>query len=394
MRFAFELLGSDGRVELGTLDAPSEGDARRQLQRKGGTLLTLAEQDESRRRGTVSQATLLLAFAELTTLLRSGLGIAESVSSIATAHAGDSLHEPLEKLGRAIAQGRSFSDALRDSGLALPGYFLQFAAAGEMTGKLAESLEEAVAQYTYQQQVASDIRGALIYPAVLVASGIIAVGIMFTYVVPKFTPLLERAQSLPLLARVVLGTGTFLSSNALLVLVLLTAFIAAVVHAWRTPALRAQAMERIARLPLIGVWLAEAETGRWAAMLGALLAQGVPVLDALALANRDVALASRRHRFDAAARAVRNGLALSRALEEQGALPPTGYNLLRTGEQAGRLPQMLAALARLYGNTARERMKRVLLLIEPLAILMIGGTIGLIVTGIILAIVSTYDIPI
>jgi general secretion pathway protein F len=84
---------------------------------------------------------------------------------------------------------------------------------------------------------------------------------------------------------------------------------------------------------------------------------------------------------------------LSKALEEQGAFDATAYNLLRTGERAGRLPDMLKALAALSGKSSRNRMKRVLLLIEPLSILLIGTAIGTIVIGIVLAITSVSDIP-
>jgi general secretion pathway protein F len=394
MRFAYELLGSDGRIERGTLEANSEAEARRQLQRQGATVLGLAPHADSRRRRPVSNAELLLALTELTTLLHSGLGIAESVASIAAAHEHDALRGQLEQLGRAIAQGRPFAEALRASGAPLPEYFFQLAVAGEMTGTLAASLDEAVAQFAYQQEVAAEIRGALLYPSVLVASGVLAVGLMFTFVVPRFAGMLAHPEQLPWLAWAVLSAGSFVSDNLVFVLLALGALGAGLVRALRSPAVRAALLERLARLPLIGPWLLETDTATWAALLGALLAQGVPMLDALALANGSVRLGVRRHRLEQAARAVKAGLALSKALEEQAALGPTAYNLLRTGERAGRLPDMLKALARLYAKNGRERMKKVLVLIEPLAILLIAGAIGTIVIGIMLAITSLSDISV
>jgi general secretion pathway protein F len=147
-------------------------------------------------------------------------------------------------------------------------------------------------------------------------------------------------------------------------------------------------------LPVVGAWIGESATAGWAALMGALLGQGVPMLDALELANGSVKLVTRRRRLETAARSVKAGLALSKALEEQGALDATAWNLLRTGERAGRLPEMLKALAALSAKSGRERMKRVLLLIEPLAILVIGSGIGVIVLGIVLAITSLTDIPV
>lgn len=91
-------------------------------------------------------------------------------------------------------------------------------------------------------------------------------------------------------------------------------------------------------------------------------------------------------------RAVRAGAPLAEALEEQAALTPTGYNLVRVGERSGELPAMLRSLARLCEDAGRARMKQFLALLEPLAILVIGGMIGVIMIGIILAITSANDI--
>lgn len=394
MKFAYELLNADGKLERGAVDAASEAEARRGLQRQGNTVLGIEPAVSRSRRGRVSGATLQLAFTELSTLLRSGLGIAESVQSIASAHAGDSLADALDTLGRAIAQGKPFAEALRLSGLQLPEYFFQLARAGEMTGRLADSLEEALAQYTYERELAAEMRNALIYPAVLVGVGLLAVGLMFSFVVPRFAGLLKDAESLPWLAWAVLSTGQFVNQNLLALLLGLFVVVVGTVRVLRRPGVREAIFERLAELPVVGAWIGESATAGWAALMGALLGQGVPMLDALELANGSVKLVTRRRRLESAARSVKAGLALSKALEEQGALDATAWNLLRTGERAGRLPEMLKALAALSAKSGRERMKRVLLLIEPLAILVIGSGIGVIVLGIVLAITSLTDIPV
>ncbi len=91
-------------------------------------------------------------------------------------------------------------------------------------------------------------------------------------------------------------------------------------------------------------------------------------------------------------RVVRGGAALSRAIADHTRFDPTSLNLIRVGERAGQLPEMLASLAALHERTSRDRLKRVLSLIEPAAILIIGGVIGVFVTAIILAITSVNQI--
>ena len=89
---------------------------------------------------------------------------------------------------------------------------------------------------------------------------------------------------------------------------------------------------------------------------------------------------------------VRAGQSLAEALEKTKALTPTGYNLISSGEKTGKLPEMMSSLATLYKDAARTRLTRMLALIEPLAILVIGGAIGVIILGVILAITSVNEL--
>ena len=147
------------------------------------------------------------------------------------------------------------------------------------------------------------------------------------------------------------------------------------------------------RLPILGEWLVEAEVGRWASTLSALLTGRVELIRALGLAANSVRLGFLRSRLSQVAGSVKGGATLSAALREHRALNPTGYDLVAVGEASGELPKLLAALARLYETTGRDRMKRALQLVEPLAIILIGIVIGTIVTAIILAITSVNEVP-
>jgi len=204
VKFAYELLDAEGRLQRGQLEATNEAEARRQLQRQGATVLGIEEGGaRAGAAGRVSAAALQLALTELATLLASGLGVADSVASVAAAHREDPLGPPFERLGREISQGKPFAEALQACGLALPAYFVQLARAGEMTGRLAQSLEEALAQYVYERETAGEMRNALIYPSVLVGTGLVAVGLMFSFVVPRLPDCWRR----PRTCRVTLAPG-------------------------------------------------------------------------------------------------------------------------------------------------------------------------------------------
>lgn len=397
-RFHYQALNADGMTFSGVLRADNERAAARALERRGLSVIALQSSDEvagkTGRRGRLKPTDVILALQELSTMLNSGVSVADAVAA-----QGVSAHHPqivaaFAGMSRALQRGQAFSATLAASGLPFPEYVLQLARAGELTGELGRSLADAAAQLEYEHTLRSEMRNALIYPSVLVVAGAAAVALMFVFVVPKFASLLAHAEDLPFLAWAVLGLGTWTNRNGVYLLLALVAAGVALAQWWRRPGVREGVLDRLARLPLIGPWLVESDTARWAKVLGALLGNRVPLMRALELAQSGLQLPHRRHRMGEVTRAVRGGTALADALEDQDALTATGYNLIRVGERSGQLPAMLDSLARLYEQSGRNRMKRVLILIEPIAILVIGSLIGTIILGVILAITSANDLAV
>ena len=397
--FHFEALNTEGVLLQGTLVADSERDAARTLDKRGLSVVALAADGGQvrTREGRVRRLRLqdpVVAFHELATMLLSGVALAEAVASQARSAHHPRLLAGFESISIALRRGQSFSDALAAVDLPLPPYFLTLIRAGEQAGLLAQSLADGVAQMEYDDQVRGEIRQALTYPAVLMLAGLGAVVLMFTFVVPRFATLLNRGAELPWLAWVVLSSGMFAREYIVWIVAALALAAVLLARSFARAETRARWYQWLERLPVIGPWRVESETAGWAKVLATLLGNRVPLLNALGLAQANVRSPQRRARLDEAARAVRAGTPLADALEEQAALTATGYNLVRVGERSGELPAMLRSLAKLCENAGRVRMKQFLTLLEPMAIMLIGGIIGVIMIGIILAITSANDIAI
>lgn len=396
-QFRYEALNAEGAVFTGAVRAATEREAARMLEKRGLSVVRLeagAGVGKARRAGRLRTADVIMALQELATMLTSGVPIVDAVGSQAMSAHHPRIVEAFTAMSRDLQRGQAFSATLAASGLPLPDYVVQLARAGELTGELGQALADAGAQLEYEYNLRNEMRNALIYPAVLVVAGAGAVALMFLFVVPKFASLLERADDLPFLAWAVLGLGTWTNDNFVAIAALVALAVAAAVAALRRPQVRSGLLDRASHLPVVGAWLVESDTARWAKMLAALLANRVPLLRALELAQSGLQLPHRKARMGEVSRAVRGGRALSDALEEHDALTATGYNLVRVGERSGRLAPMLESLARIYADAGRNRMKQVLILIEPIAILLIGGMIGTIILGVILAITSANDLAI
>ena len=398
MQFSYEALDRSGNKVSGSLEAGSDGEATRRLAQQGLTPYALKRARGAAwagpRRKHASARELQLVLHEFSTLLEAGVGLVTALSSLAKSSHHPSLTGAFTDMEKAVRRGESFSTALRESSLTVPEYFHQLVHAGEATGRLAESIRSGVDQFEYDQRVRQEMVGAMIYPAVLVASGIAAVGIIFMWVVPRFGGLLtQHGESMPAISRWTIATGVWLSGHAWWVLLAVLALAVGLRALWKAPGFVDGLAERAARTPVVGDWLVEAEVGRWASTLSALLHGRVELIRALNLSAQAVRLKFLRVRLLAVARSVKAGSTLSAALREHRSLNPTGYDLVAVGEASGELPKLLSALARLYETTGRDRMKRALQLIEPLAIIVIGIVVGTIMTAIILAITSVNDVP-
>jgi len=389
VEFRYQATGAAGQMVSGQLPAANQAEALRLLQQQGltPTLLEVDAAVAARKRGRASAQDRRLVVRELAILLKAGVPLGEAVESLAGAHAASQVGEAFSRVHAALRGGARFSAALSDSGLVLPGYVAQMTAAAEMTGKLAQALADAATQMEYEERVRQEMRNALIYPSVLVLSGIGATLLTFVVVVPKFANLLKTSRAdLPWLSVWVLQMGLFVKEHLLWLGLGALALVFAGMAAFSKPKVRAWAWKRLAQAPLLGRWLVEIEIGRWAALLGILLENRVPIVRAMELAQEAVRLDEMRLRFQSALRDLRAGKRLADALTSTAMFAPTGLNLIAVGERSGELATVLRTLATLYETAASERMKRFLILLEPVAILLIGAVIGTIMIAIMMAI--------
>ena len=399
MEFRYEAVNRDGQVLKGQIQAGGEADAMRVLKDQDLTPVLIAELGSrpkmSAWRSTKSASTeeKAIVIRELATLLAAGVPLAEAVDSTSQAHGDNQLGAAFGLVYAQLRSGEPLSKALQAAGLDLPDYLFQLVGAGELTGKLAQALHSAADQMEYEQKIRQEMRNALIYPAILVFSGIAATLLIFIVVVPKFTNMLKNTHAqIPEISVWVLKTGLFVKTNLLWFGLGSLAIVLGIATVLSNPAARRQVMEGLARLPLIGDWLVNSEIGRWAAMLGTLLENKVPIVRAMELAESGVQLKVVAHKLQLAVRDLRAGKKLADALALHQTVNPMGINLVRVGERTGELPTMLKTLGRLYENTSRERMKRFLILLEPATILIVGCVIGFIMVAIMLAITSLSTI--
>lgn len=396
MKFTYEGFDNQGQPQRGALDAPSVLAALQALQSRNITAISVLPESEPRHARLLTprltRRHLAQALHELTRLIESEVALSEAINAIAEAGHHPEIDRAFRKIARALQHGESFSTALANCSLPLPDYVHHLVRAGELTGDLAAALKRSMEKMEYDERTATELRNALTYPLILVGAGLAAVILMFIVVVPKFSSMLGKDNStLPWLAHAVLSTGVWFNAywQWLLGTLLLTGLAAGL--SLRHSAVRQSLLNASARMPILGTWLNESDMASWSYTLSAMLACKVELLAALTLSLNAVRIPRRQTAMHETIRLVRSGKSVAVALDETQGITRTGINLIKVGERTGRLAEMLNSLATLYEDNSKNRMKKMLTLIEPIAILAIGTVIGTIILGIILAITSVND---
>ncbi|MEM9300733.1 MAG: type II secretion system F family protein [Pseudomonadota bacterium] len=396
MNFRYEAVNRQAEVIRGTIDAASDRDALLKVQRDGLRVIRLDPAPVTLRgvRRGVSQRDLIIAMRQFSTLIRSGISVFEAAGAMARSTFAPAIAEGFEKVAGQLGKGVPLSRGLAECGIRFPPYLIELVRAGEMTGKTADCLEDALRQMEFDERIAREIRGALTYPAVLITAGIAAVAIIFLAVVPRFSDLLTRVDDMPLLAHVVLASGQFLNEHLTEAGALLLVAATLVFMQLRDAERRARLLAQVLTLPGFRTWARVSDMARWAGMLGVLLRHRVDIIDALELSRSAIRSVDLRQSLADTSTKVRGGGKLAAAIEPMGALPAFGIDLIRVGEQSGRLAEMLNSLSEILSDMAKERSERLVALLEPAAIIIIGGVIGLIMTGVVLAITSLNTVNI
>lgn len=327
--------------------------------------------------------------SEISTLLAAGVSMDEVLDSLATAHARMPLGPAMVALRDSIRGGGSFFDGLKVSALPVAPFAFALVSAGEASGQLADALAEIALQMSYEREVRAEMKNALIYPSILVGTGIVVIGIVFMAVVPRFAPLLKGGKAdIPALSRWVIESGVYVNAHLPQFGFGALALLAVLVACIRAPEIRRQLLGLGFSMPVMGPWLKETDLGRWATLMGTLLNSRVPILKALELSAESFRLPADRLRIGECTVQLKKGIALSSAIEQARWLGPTQVNLLRVGERSGELPKMFQTLGKMQTASARMRLKRLLIVIEPAAILLIGGVVGFLMVAVMMALTS------
>src|ERR1700681_2954985 len=372
MEFRVKALDREQAVLAQHVDAIDETDARRQLGLLGLRVISLTPVRQTRLFARPGKIPLVMFSQELVSLLDAGLSLVESMEALTEKEETAAVRRPLEQILARLYEGQTLGAALAEHPSTFPYLFIATVRASERTGSLREALTRFI---TYQQQIDAlrkTLVNASIYPAVLLAAGVLVTLFLMGYVVPRFSSIYEQLGSdLPLASRLLLQWGQMLEAHTMAVLAIGAAGAAAIGYGISRRSTRAALGAWFAKVPAIGRQLRLYQLARLYRTVGMLLRSGMPAVTAMTMSSGLLG-ETLRPAFSKATQSVREGQSIANAMEQANLTTPVAARMLRVGERSGNMGEITERIAAFYDEEIARWVAIVTRLIEPLFMTVIG----------------------
>ena len=361
-------------IAMATFDAPgneASADLKRFAQRLGLGRPTIGD--------------LVLFSRQMYTITKSGIPLLRGLRGLASSTHNEVLRAALEDILQSLESGRDLGTSFRRHPAIFPQLYVNLIAVGEATGTL-EGAFEALADYLAQDKEMQDrVKAAMRYPLIVVVVIALAVGVITTFVIPRFEPLFRAlGNDIPWPTRVIMGTSTLVQQHGWVALGALAALAGLARAIVRNESGRLTWHRLKLRLPVFGRLAHEAALARASRTLSTSLRSGLPMLQALNLIARSTGNDYMAERILKIREAVERGEPLSRAATSAGMFPPLVLQMMAVGEETGALGELLDEIAGFYEREVDYSLKNLSAAIEPILIVCVGGMVLVLALGVFL----------
>ncbi len=332
----------------------------------------------------------ILFVHNLSIMVKAGLSIVDGLRILAEQVENKKLKGIIVQVKEAVEKGQQLSEALAQYPQVFPSIYVSMIGAGEAAGKMEQALTQVSSQMKKSYELSSHIKGAMIYPAVIL---IVMAGIgivMVVFVLPKMLSMFtEMNVELPLATKILIGVVNSVQNYGIFMLIGVIAFIFACVSALKRPRVKEVVHGLLLKLPIFGVVIKKVNIARFTLTLSSLLQSAIPIIDAVKITSNVASNVKYRNDLLSVSEALKKGEPLSDALNRApDRFPPMVVQMIMVGEQSGEVESMLKELSDYYSTEVDDTMKNFSTIIEPVLILMLGLGVGGIAVAVIMPIYS------
>jgi len=405
--YSYKGINDKGKNTTGSIDAENEKAARAKLRKMGvyPTGISLggsigaakigmsANVDFAKMFNRIKLADIALMTRQLSTLLAAHVPLVDSLAAMGEQVANEKLRNIISEMRQKVVEGSKLSDAMRAYPKVFGNMYINMVNAGENSGSLDIVLARLADFTESQQKIKSRISGAMIYPIIM---GVVAVLLMFvllTFMVPKMTSIFKSQKlELPLPTKILIFFSELLSNYWYLIFAAIGVGIYFILRWFKTPNGREWRDGMLLKMPVFGNLIRLSAISRFARTLSTLLASGVQMLAAMDIVKNVVSNVVLEKSIEVTRNSVKEGESIAEPLKRSGHFPPLVTHMISIGEKTGSLETMLERVADSYDSQVDNAVSTLLSLLEPIMIMVMGGTITFVVVSILLPILQMGDL--
>ena len=396
MKYNYQARTQEGELRTGAIDAVTLDIAVSSLQRRGLIVVSLDPEEEKSFAGgaftlfgRVKQKDIVILSRQLATLFEAKVPVVESLQVIISEMGNPLLEREIISLLDDIQGGAAMSQAMARHPKVFSTFYVNMVRSGEESGKLDETFTYLADYLERSYELSSKARNALIYPAFVLATFIIVMILMFVIILPQLIPILnEVGGELPIYTRILISLSNGMRAFGILALLVSAALGLFLWRYYQTAAGRLMAHRFQISIPIIGTLYRKIYMARFADNLQTLLSGGIPVVRALGITAEIIGNEVYRLAVLESIESVKGGNSISTSLAQHPDIPPLLSQMVRIGEETGRLDSILKSIGRFYQKEVDSAVDNLVDLIEPIMILVLGGGVGLLVAAILMPIYS------
>jgi general secretion pathway protein F len=391
--YSYKGITKQGKEIKSTVVSDSKQIAKNKLRANGIMLLNIEEQKSSKKNpllnislgSSITINDLSMMTRQLATLLKAKIQIVESLKALMDQVDNEHLRIILSEVKQKVSEGKSLANSLGDYPKVFNNVFINMVEAGEASGTLDIVLVRLAEFSESQVRLKNKIQGAMLYPIVMGCFGVIAMGIIFAFVIPKITKVfLSMKMELPAATKLSIFLSNAVQNYWWLIIIIFCLFIYSINKYIKTPGGIKKWHKIQLKLPLIGNLIKMVNISRFCSTLGTLLNSGVPILSSLSIVSNMISNMYIKEAINNSKISVSEGQSLSGPLIKSGYFPSMVTHMIALGEKSGELEPMLGIIAENYEEQVDTKLSSLTTLIEPIMIIMLGCFVAFIIASVIL----------
>ena len=365
------------------MEASNTQRARAALRQQGVRVKRLRKKSKPLIPKRIKPKDISIATRQLATMLSAGIPIASSYAAIAKGSDHVRIQEVFKEIQTEVEAGTNLSLALNRYPRLFDDLYTNLVAVGERSGNLDNLMEKIASYMENHEEIKAKIKGAMFYPAAVIAVAFIVTTLLLLFVIPQFEDLFSSfGASLPALTAALIAISRGFRDHFLSIFGAIIGSIVFIVFTYRRSEKMQRGVDRLSlRMPIFGEILRKAAVSRYARTLATMFGSGVPLVESL----NSVAGATGNSLYSDACsnirEAVSTGRSLSASMADTGLFPAMVIQMTTTGEESGAIEDMLNKVADFYEREVREAVDNMSKLIEPLLMVVLGGIVGTLVIG-------------